>query len=315
MKNSKRLVSIAAVAILGTSLAACSSGPEAEPGAEPSFSIGFVNANTLEYHTCLEKGVAEAAESLGVKLTVVNSTADPAKEQTNVEDLLAQSPDALMLQTVNVDSLAQAVTKANTADVPIFMTSVAGNPEADILGAVVAQFAKSATLLADWASQDADGKSVNVAIVAGAPGAASDLFVNSFKENLSSNLNVVFEQPGMFNRGKAQEVAENLLQSNPDVEYIYVPNEEMSFGVLAALQAAGRDDIKILANGGTEAGLAAVESGDFTVMTTESAYELGHLALETVVQALEDEEIEKIQGLDPVLVTVDNIAEAPAYCG
>lgn len=318
MRNTTRLVAATATITLGLALAACSTpAPSGEETTAPAndYTIGFVNANTLEYHTCLEKGISEAADELGVDLRVSNSAADPAKEQTNVEDFLAQGVDAVVLQTVNVDSLAQAVAKANAASIPIFMTSVAGNPDADILGAVVANFSASAAMLADWANEDSGGAAAKVAIIAGAPGAASDLFVNGFKDAVDDNLEIVFEQPGMFNRAKAQEVAENLLQSNPDVQYVYVPNEEMAFGALTAFQAAGRDDIKILANGGTDAGLQAVTDGGFAVMTADSAYEIGHLALESVVTALNGEQIEKIQRSEPFLVTPDTVADAPAYCG
>ncbi|SDY78933.1 sugar ABC transporter substrate-binding protein [Herbiconiux ginsengi] len=319
MKNKKRTaLLVAGIAALG--LAGCSSGGSAAPSAsgEPqsSLAVGFVNANNLEYHTCLEKGVVAAADELGVKLDVVNSAGDPTKEQTNVEDILAQQPDILILQTVNVDSLEQAVAKANAAGVPIYLTSVLGNQDDDILGATVAQITTSAGLLAEFTNTDSAGAPVDVAIIAGAPGAASDLFVSGYSDKLDDNVNVVFNQPGFFNRAKAQEVAENLLQSNPGVQYIYVPNEEMAFGALAAVQAAGRDDIKILANGGTEAGLDAVASGDFTAMTADSAYELGHLALENAVKLKEgDTSVEKISSLAPVLVQKDNIADAPAFCG
>lgn len=320
MKNMRHFVALATIALAGSTLAGCATTAEPEPGdansAEEQLTIGFVNADTLEYHTCLEKGVSEAADDLGVELVLGNSTRDPAKEQTNVEDMLTRQVDVLIIQTVNVDSLDKAVTKANEADTPIFMTSVLASDTDKILGAVVAQFKPSAELLAEWLNEDAAGEPVKVGVIAGAPGAASDLFVNAFRDALDENAEVVFEQPGMFNRAKSQEVAENMLQSNPEVEYVYVPNEEMALGAAAAFGAAGRDDIHILANGGTEVGLEAVADGKFTVMTSNSAYDLGYLAVESTVALLDDPTaVEKVQGIPPMLVDESNVDQAPAYCG
>jgi ribose transport system substrate-binding protein len=320
MKNAKFLTLLATFSVAVVGLAACAGTPApadtSSAAPKKDITIGFVNANNLEFHTCLQKGIEAAADEQGVTLKVVNSAGDPVKEQTNVEDLLAQVPTALILQTVNVDSLSQAVAKANAATVPIYLTSVLGAEKDKVLGATVAAIPVTSGMLAEWTNTDAAGADANVAIIAGAPGAASDLFVQGYQDKLDSNLTVVFNQPGMYNRGKAQEVTENLLQSNPDTQYIYVPNEEMAFGVLEALKAADRTDIKIVANGGTENGLAAVEDGSFAVMTSESAYDIGHLALENAVKLLEgDTSVEKISTVEPVLVTKDTIDDAHPYCG
>lgn len=319
MKINRTARVLACAALAGATLAACGSdGGSAgdDGGNDASRKIGFVNADSLDFHTCLDKGVEGAAKAASVEVIKANSTRDPGKEQANIEDMIVRKVDAIILQTVNIDSLTGAVAQANAADIPIFLTSVSGPDKDKILGAELSDVFHNGELAAEWVEKDAAGADAEAAIIAGAPGAASDLFVKGFRKTLPDNVSVVFEQPGMFQRAKAQEVAENLLQSKPGVSYVFVPNEEMAFGAATTFANAGRDDIKIIANGGTEKGLEAVESGAFAMLVASSPAELGKKALETTVAQLESEAKEPVIGEIPLtVITKDNIADAPSYCG
>lgn len=312
----RRWLAGAAAGLLALSLAAC--GDESGSGSgsgEEKVTLGFVNADTIDFHTCLEKAMELEAAAAGAEIIVANSTRDPAKELANVEDMIVRNVDAIILQTVNIDSLEGSVEKANAAGIPIFLTSVLGPDPSKILGAILADVEQSGRFSGEWLSEDADGEPVKAAIIAGAPGAASDLFVKGFKEALSDNVEVVFEQPGMFQRAKAQEVAENLLQSHPEVEYVFVPNEEMAFGALTAFETANRSDIKILTHGGSPAGLEALQEGKFVTTVSSTPKDIGHMAVEATLALLENpESVEKIQQIPTQLVTADNIEDARPYC-
>ncbi|MDQ6522193.1 sugar ABC transporter substrate-binding protein [Nocardioides sp. LHD-245] len=314
MMKSRILTAVLTATVATSTLAACGSGTD-EAG-DTAYTIGFVNADSLDFHTCLEAGIDHEAQSVPVEIVHANSTRDPAKEQANVEDMIVRQVDAIVLQTVNIDSLEGAIAKAVAADIPIFLTSVGGPDMAGVAGAELSDVKHTGEVAAQWLNEDSAGKDVDVAIIAGAPGAASDLFVGGFKSALGPEAKVVFEQPGMFQRAKAQEVAENLLQSHPDVQYVFVPNEEMGFGALTAFENAGRSDIKIITNGGTEEGLEATSEGRFAMLVASSPYELGVKAVSTMVDLLEDPRDEPVIGQIPTtVVTKDNVDAAPAYCG
>ncbi|MFC3961513.1 sugar ABC transporter substrate-binding protein [Nocardia jiangsuensis] len=299
-----------AAALAGT-VAAC--GGSAGNGAR---TIGFVNADNLEFHRCLEAGVRDQATASSLDLVTSNSGHDPAKEQSGVEDMIVRRVDAIVLQTVNVDSLEGAVAKANAAGIPIFLTSVGGPNMDQVAGAELSDVLTTGKKAATWINEDSAGQRADVAIVAGTPGAASDLFIKGFKSQLAGSATVVFEQPGNFQRAKAQEVAENLLQSQPGVRYVFVPNEEMAFGVLTAFENAGRSDIKIVTNGGTEQGLKATEQGKFAMLVASSPYALGVKAVRTMGELLATpQDGPVIDQIPTTVVTRNNIADAPSYCG
>ncbi|MDO8188697.1 sugar ABC transporter substrate-binding protein [Conexibacter sp. JD483] len=284
--------------------------------------VGFINGSSVEFNMCVSRGL-KAGLGDAAELNEVNSRDDVGAEVSNGEDLLARKPDALVLQTVNVQSGAQIVDKANGDDVPVFLSSVdfVRDPS-KVAGAVVfdngATGAKIGGFLAEQVRAAGGSGEVKVGIVAGAPGAASDFLVRGFKGALAAapNAKVVFEQPGMWNRGKAASVAENMIQAQPDLDYVLVSNEDMAFGVLKSLQAAGKDgQVKILTNGGTELGLRAVEDGEFLSTTDASPFQIGFRTGRAVLDQLDGRSAaEPVQTLPVQVITRDNAAGAAAYC-
>ncbi|MFD6919218.1 sugar ABC transporter substrate-binding protein [Streptomyces sp. NPDC059944] len=276
--------------------------------------IGFVNGADTAFHTCLQKAVEQTAKKKGAKVYTANSHQNSGTELSNIEDMISRNVSALIVQTVNVDALKGDIAKAKTAGVPIYLTSVATDDADDILGAAVVDLKKVGSLDADWIRTDAAGKDVKVGVVAGAPGAASDLLVGGFTKELPATAKVVANQPGMFNPVKAQEVAENMIQAHPDLDYAFVANEEMGFAVRKAFDAAGAKGVRIVTVNGTDEGLAAVKDGRFSATVANSAMVIGQTAVEDTVGLLGKEKVDKIANIPLLLVTKDNLTKAPQYC-
>ncbi|WP_435885408.1 sugar ABC transporter substrate-binding protein [Streptomyces tauricus] len=305
------VVSFAGVAVLV--LAGC--GAEEESGSSGSTTLGFVNGSNTHFHTCLLKAVEQTAEAEGAEVYSANSKQDAGTELSNIEDMISRDVDALIVQTVNVDALEGDIAKAKRAGIPIYLTSVATSDMSDVLGVAKVDLKKVGGLDAGWIGQDAAGKNVQVGIVAGAPGAASDLLVGGFRSGLPATAKVVANQPGMFNPAKAQEVAENMIQAHPDLDYAFVANEEMAFSVRKAFDAAGGEDVKIVSVNGTEDGVAAVKSGRLSATVANSAMVIGQTAVKNTIGLLnKDKTVDKIANIPLVLVTKDNVTEAPQYC-
>ncbi|MEU1511375.1 sugar ABC transporter substrate-binding protein [Streptomyces sp. NPDC005811] len=276
-------------------------------------SLGFVNGGDTTFHSCLQKAVEAQAGTEGAKVYTANSHQNAGTELSNIEDMISRGVSALIVQTVNVDALKGDIAKAKAAGVPIYLTSVVTSDTDDILGAAVVDLKKVGSLDAGWVAEDAAGKDVQVGIVAGAPGAASDLLVGGFQDALPATAKVVANQPGMFNPAKAQDVAENMIQANPDLDYAFVANEEMAFGVRKAFDAAGKD-VGIVTVNGTDEGLAAVKSGEFSATVANSAQVIGRTAVKNAVGLLDGKKVDKIADIPLLLVTDANLDEAPQYC-
>ncbi|MBQ0825903.1 sugar ABC transporter substrate-binding protein [Streptomyces tagetis] len=313
--RSRRAAAISLAGVAALLLAGCGSDKDGGGSSDGSVSLGFVNGANTHFHTCLLKAVEQEAKTQGAKVYSANSKQDAGTELSNIEDMIARNVDALIVQTVNVDALEGDIAKAKNAGVPIYLTSVATSDMSHVLGAAVVDLDKAGALDAEWIGKDAAGKDVTVGIVAGAPGAASDLLVGGFKDALPKNAKVVANQPGMFNPAKAQDVAENMIQSHPGLDYAFVANEEMAFAVRKAFDAAGAKDVKIVTVNGTEDGVAAVGEGRLSATVANSAQVIGETAVKNTVALLDKKEgVDKISDIPLVLVTKDNLSEAPQYC-
>lgn len=311
--HSRLLAAAAAAVTCATFLSACGDETPAASSGEKTVTLGFVNGATTEFHTCLQKAVTAEAGTAGAKLLTANSNQNPATELSNIEDMISRQVDALIVQTVNVDALKGDIAKANSAKVPIFLTSVITEDTTGILGAVVVDLKKVGALDAEWIGKDAAGAQVKAGVIAGAPGAASDLLVAGFKGALPANVQLAANQPGMFNRAKAQDVAENMIQAHPDLAYVFVANEDMAFGALQAFQAA-KKNVKIVTVNGTDDGLAAVKDGRFSATVANSATATGQLAVKNTLALLKQQQTDKIANTPIKLITSQNLAEAPQYC-
>ncbi|WP_406465781.1 sugar ABC transporter substrate-binding protein [Streptomyces sp. NBC_00111] len=302
-----------ATAASAAGLALVLSGCGAGASDDGSVSLGFVNGGDTEFHTCLQASVEDTAEAEDAELYTANSHQNPGTELSNIEDMISRDVDALIVQTVNVDALKGDIAKAKSANIPIFLTSVVTDDPTDILGAVVVDLKQVGELDAGWVGKDAAGKPAEAGVIAGAPGAASDLLVNGFTKALPGNVEVVANQPGMFNAAKAQDVAENMIQAHPDLAYAFVANEEMAFGALKAFQAA-EADVKIVTVNGTDRGVAAVKDGRFAATVANSAMTTGRIALTNTLALLDKKKTDKIASTPISLITADNVSSAPQYC-
>ncbi|MFI9759108.1 sugar ABC transporter substrate-binding protein [Streptomyces sp. NPDC051963] len=311
--RSARVCAAALVSTAALVLSGCGSANGA--GSADSVSLGFVNGANTHFHTCLLKAIEQTAKSDGATVYSANSKQDAGTELSNIEDMIARSVDALIVQTVNVDALEGDIAKAKAAGIPIYLTSVATDDMSDVLGVAKVDLKKVGALDAGWIEKDAAGKDVTVGIVAGAPGAASDLLVGGFTDALPDTAKVVANQPGMFNPVKAQDVAENMIQAHPDLDYAFVANEEMAFAVRKAFDAAGAEDVRIVSVNGTEEGVAAVKDGRLSATVANSAMTIGQTAVKNTIGLLDDDKtVDKIANIPLVLVDKNNVSEAPQYC-
>nr|WP_168505222.1 sugar ABC transporter substrate-binding protein [Streptomyces sp. S1D4-11]QIY93561.1 substrate-binding domain-containing protein [Streptomyces sp. S1D4-11] len=300
-------------ALAGTTLVLSGCGKDTGSGSG-SVSLGFVNGADTEFHTCLQKALEQTAKSEGAKVYTANSHQNSGTELSNIEDMISRNVSALIVQTVNVDALKGDIAKAKASNIPIYLTSVATSDVNDILGAAVVDLDKVGALDAGWVAKDAGGKDVQVGVIAGAPGAASDLLVGGFTKALPGNAKVVANQPGMFNAAKAQDVAENMIQAHPDLDYAFVANEEMGLAARKAFDAAGAKNVRIVTTNGTDEGLAAVKDGRFSATVANSAMTIGQTAAKNAIGLLDNKKVDKIANIPLLLVTKDNLSKAPQYC-
>ncbi|WP_329617614.1 sugar ABC transporter substrate-binding protein [Streptomyces brevispora] len=309
--TSRRTLAASAV---GAALVLSGCGDGSAPAQDGAVRIGFVNGAHTDFHTCLQGAVELAAEKEGVKLFTANSRQDAGRELTNIGEMTAWNVDALIVQSVDIDALPGDIARARKDGVPVFLTSVVPDDTSDILGAVVVDLEQAGRLDADWVGKDADGRRAEVGIIAGAPGAASDLLVSGFTSALPANAEVVATRPGMFDPVTARAVAKSMVREHPGLDYAFVANEEMALAARSSFDAAGARGVRIVTVNGTDKGLAAIKQGTLSATVTNSPLVNGTMAVRNTLALLAGKQADRIDSVPLVLVTKGNLDQAPQYC-
>ncbi len=125
-----------------------------------------------------------------------------------------------------------------------------------------------------------------------------------FKEH--SNINIVAEQEGKWERDRGLSIAENVLSGQKSINVVVSNNDEMAIGAILASRKLGINDEDIIIVGldATPDALEYLGKGlDATVF--QSAKGQGYTGAETAYRAAKGEKVEKINWVPFELVTPD----------
>ena len=160
--------------------------------------------------------------------------------------------------------------------------------------------------LADYLkAQGRDGEDINIVTLQGTIGASAQVgrtegFGNILKQH--DNWKMLDMQTGEFTQAKGQEVMESFLKSYDDIDVVVAENDNMAFGAIDAIKAAGKTcgpdgDIIIFSFDAVKAAFDAMIAGDLN-----AAFECNPLhgpRVDEIIKKLEKgETVEKIQYVD-----------------
>jgi len=183
------------------------------------------------------------ANELGYEATVFDSQNDTAKEATHFEDIIAGGYKAILFNPTDADGSVANVAKAKKAGIPVFCI----DREINSTDAATAQ------LLSDnYAGCVELGK--HFVKTVGKEGKYAEL-LGLVGDNNTTNrskgfhsvvdrypgLKMVAQQSADFDRAKALDVMEAILQKNPDLNAVFCGNDAMAMGAYQALVAAQKD--------------------------------------------------------------------------
>lgn len=272
-----------------------------------------LSMNTLNnpFFVDVKDGVQKAADDNNIKLTVTDAQNDASKQVQDIENLITQKPDAIIIDPTDSDAIVAAIESCNDANIPVITMDRKANG-----GEVVAHIGfdaiKSGNIAGDYiveAVKDLDdAKVVEIQGIMGT-NVAQDRS-KGFNDAIAkgSNIKKVATQSADFDRSKALDVMENILQANKEIDAVYAANDEMGLGVIEAIEAAGRlDDIVVISCDAIDPAIEALKAGKLNATIAEPPFFLGKAGLQTALDHLNGKEVEKEVILDSTLVTKDNV--------
>ena len=290
------LSGLAAIALIAPAVAQL---PKIEK--KDTYKVGFAQTESNNPWRIAETESMKAeAQKRGWQLVYTDAAGSAAKQVADVNSMIAQGVDAIFLAPREEKPLIPAIMNAKKAGIPVILLdrnveqSLAKAGE-DYVTFIGSDFIEEGRRAAEWLTKTMNGQA-KIIELQGTVGSSPandrrDGFANYIKDH--SGMQIVASQSGDFARDKGRQVAETLLQANPDANAIYAHNDEMAIGAIAAIEAAGKTpgkDIIIVSIDGTRDALQAIIDGKMGA-TVECSPFFGPAAFDTLVKYASGEQI------------------------
>jgi ribose transport system substrate-binding protein len=344
MSLKRLLISIAALTLLAIGVAACGGDTKTvtttAPAAAPT--SGTTNDNpsgkTVKIiasvpptdHGWLgaisKNAKAQAAKYKDVKFSLLQA-ADADSQSQQIDQAIAQKPDALVVLPQDGAALTPAAQKAEKAGIPVVnIDRLFTKPDA-ATATVLGDNYQIGVLAADYIGDQlkCQGNVVEIQGLAGI--SVTTDRSKGFRDRLKSKcpgggIKIVASQPGDFNPDTGLKVMENILQAQKKIDAVYTHDDDMAQGVVQAIRNAGRDKEMFLTGvGGSQDAMKQIKEGGLYRATflynpnmAATAVNMARLiALGKGFSELVPSEVPRQMVVPAAVVTKDNVAQYEKY--
>ena len=234
------------------------------------------------------------ADKLGYKLDIASAEFDANTQNSQVDNFIVKKVAAIILCPADSASVGGAVKKANAAGIPVFTADISAK-EGDIVCHIASDNKHGGELAAELIAKAVGGK--GKVLVIDHPAVESvQARTAGFDATMKKYPDIkVIKQPAEGQRGKAKDVAENMLAANPDLKGIFGINDDSALGALAACRAhKGADKIVIIGFDGTpEARKEIAAGGQLLADVVQHPKDIATTTLDTIAKYLAKQQVPK----------------------
>ncbi len=273
--------------------------------------IAFVPPGMVSpFYAGVISGAKPMAQKLGYDFIIVapERESDFAGQAKIVEDMVQRKVKGIALCAINIEAVVSSVKKANEAGIPVVIfNSLVDLPGGDVFAYVGYDQRAGGAKVAEYVNKIKNGKA-NVAIIEGLPSTFTTDRKGGFEDKIKEypGIKVVASQPGDWEREKSMNVAQNMLQANPNIDVFYGLSDEMGLGAAQACKAAGKTGIAIIGIDGNPNAIEAVAKGDTTATLGVNPDLIGSKAIETLDIAIKGKTSPKKVVTDTVIIDKSN---------
>ncbi len=284
---------------------------------EGKYKAALLWAGAGEWYNGLTDGAKAEFEKLGIPVVATaDAQFDPAKQATDVETALALNPDIILTLVVDPVSGAQAFQPAVDKGVTLVFADngadgyVAGK---QYVGIVTGNHFGMGRGSADLMAEALGGKGEIGFIYHDA-----DYFVTNNRDRSFAcylkekypDIKIV-AAGGFTEEPKTEEVASAMLVQHPEIKGIYVAWDVAAEGVIAALRAAGRPDVKVVTEDlGANNDLDMAQGGNMYGKTIDLPYDIGATMAKMAAYKLLGKQAPPFVVVDLMKVKKDNLYDA-----
>lgn len=350
MKLLKRMIALALIGVMIASITACganggdtnvtsddtntpsTSSDDTNTPSTPSESedelvyVGFVQVGAeSDWRMANTKSMQETfTEENGYMFEMVDAQQKTDKQITAIRDFIQKDVDYIVLAPNTEAGWDTVLGEAKDAGIPVvivdrmiqtsddslFTAWVGSNFKQEGYDAVDAL---AAVLEKKGVSEDEE---INIVTLQGTMGSSAQIGrTDGFAEKIEEHPNwkMLDRQSGDFTQEKGQEVMESFLKSYPDIDVVIAENDNMAFGAVNAIQAAGKTcgpegDITIVSFDAVKAAFEAMIDGDIDVDV--ECNPLHGPRVQGIIESLEaGESVDKIAYVDEGVFYAEDAAD------
>jgi ribose transport system substrate-binding protein len=226
----------------------------------PRIAIVVSTLNNPWFVVLANSGRAEA-ERRGYRATIFDSQNDPAKEAANFENIVASGYRAVLFDATDAKGSVLNVMHARRAGIPVFaMDREVDSKEATVSQVISDNYAGAQTVGEYFVQQVGEqGQYVELLGLVGDNNTWNRSRGFHSVVDRYRGLRMVAQQSADFDRSRALDVMESILQAHPDISAVFCGNDAMALGAYQALVGAGRaQTVKVFGFDGSQDAIQAI---------------------------------------------------------
>jgi len=244
-------------------LSACGGGSANAPARqEPAPRIAIV-VSTLNnpWFVVLANTARAEAQRRGYAATIFDSQNDPAKEAAHFENIVASGYRAVLFDATDAKGSVLNAMHARHAGVPVFTMDREIDSRETAVSQVISDNYAGAQAVGEYFVQQVGEQGQYVELL----GLVGDNNTWNRSRGFHSvvdrypGLRMVAQQSADFDRSRALDIMESVLQAHPDIQAVFCGNDAMALGAYQALLGAGRAQaVKVFGFDGSQDAIRAV---------------------------------------------------------
>jgi ribose transport system substrate-binding protein len=257
------------------------------------------------------------ARELGYEAVIFDSQNDPAKESAHFDNLIASRFGAVLFNPTDAEGSIANVRRARAAGIPVFCMDreVAANDAA--VSQILSDNYSGCVALGQYFVERVGETGTYVELL----GIVADTNTWNRSRGFHSvvdrypGLKMVAQQSAEFDRTRALEVLEAILQAHPDIDAVFCGNDAMAMGAYQALLAARKaDKVKVFGFDGADDVVRAIAEGKITATVMQFPKLMARTAAENADRWFKGErEFPQRVPVTVELVTRDNVHKFGDY--
>ncbi len=237
----------------------------------------------------LAAGLEEEGAKHGMKVTVVSTEFDVAKQKDQLSNFIVQGVDAIVLSPADSRAIGTAIQEANAAGIPVFTADIAALADGVSIVTHIATDNYAGGRLAAEAVMEVIGTNGQVAIIDHPEVESVIQRTKGFHEVIDAanaggaTIEVVAQLTGGGTKDRAFKVAEDILQAHPNLDVIFAINDDTALGAVAAIEKAGKSGtVQVVGFDGTDEARKAIRDGKIYADVIQHPRQIGAMTIASI---------------------------------